>query len=269
MIGTTLPKIETIQPLIDQDKARILGAEAAMWSEVVSFENIDSRIWPRTAAIAEKLWSPAKLTDDIEDMYRRLDFISDELSDRGSTHITYYPKMLMNLMGSGKIEVLKTFVDILEEAKYYNRHSLYMGDSNLYLPDLATNEVVDAARPESFEARNFNRSVNDFVENEDENIKTEILDQLKIWSRNHQLLEVHFSNSEKLEKIRNLSYQLSDVSRQLVAHLDAGYKEGFSLDDNTISSLEEKIDYLERGEHGVVVAISPGLRSLLSILKHK
>jgi hexosaminidase len=36
---------------------QIYGAEAALWSEQVDEWSLDSKLWPRVSALAERLWS--------------------------------------------------------------------------------------------------------------------------------------------------------------------------------------------------------------------
>src|ERR1700680_2188530 len=108
--------------LTPEQKQRILGGEACMWSEYVSPEDIDSRIWPRTAAIAERLWSPQS-TADVNAMYQRLEEVNRELDWMGLTHNSSYFPMLRRIAGSDDIAGLKALADVVEPVKGYKRGS--------------------------------------------------------------------------------------------------------------------------------------------------
>ena len=84
--------------LTPEQAARILGGESCAFSEFLSPENIDSRIWPRNAALAERLWS-ARDVNDVADMYRRLERVSVGLEQEGLTHISAKNEMLRQMTG--------------------------------------------------------------------------------------------------------------------------------------------------------------------------
>ncbi|MFQ5741510.1 MAG: beta-N-acetylhexosaminidase, partial [Acidobacteriota bacterium] len=152
---------EETAALSAEDRAKILGGEACMWGEFVSAETIDSRLWPRLAAIAERLWSPAAVRD-VPDMYRRLDITSQRLEWLGIKHRTGYALMLQRLAGYQPTTALKTLCDIVEPVKGYGRVQ-----SRPYTSRTPLNRLVDAARPESDQARRFASLVKEFLADPD------------------------------------------------------------------------------------------------------
>jgi hexosaminidase len=145
--------------LSNEEQARILGGEATMWSEWVTPETIDSRIWPRSAAIAERLWSP-RTVNDVAEMYRRLAIVSVRLEERGSLHAMNYEPMLRRLIGGSVAPAVfaafRTFVDAVEPVKGGLRRRIQVGVTQ----QTPLTGVVDCARPESESARLFSADVN-------------------------------------------------------------------------------------------------------------
>lgn len=140
---------KTAQPvsLTAEQQSHILGGEACMWTEYVSQETIDSRIWPRTAAIAERLWSPSSVRD-IDSMYARLEQVSRNLDSVGVVHNALYPDMLRRLAPDAD---LRTLADVVEPVKGYARSS----SGIKYTQQTSLTRLVDAARPESDASRHF------------------------------------------------------------------------------------------------------------------
>jgi hexosaminidase len=143
--------------LSPQEEARILGGEATMWSEYVGPETIDSRIWPRVAAIAERFWSPGSVSD-VNDMYRRLEVVSARLEEFGLMHEKNYRSLLRRMTGGKEIGPLEILVSVVEPVKQYNRGK--QRPTTMLSP---LTGFVDAARPDSEAARHFAALVAGFL----------------------------------------------------------------------------------------------------------
>jgi hexosaminidase len=146
--------------LTPEEKDRVLGGEATMWSEYVNWENIDSRIWPRMAAIAERFWSP-QTTTDLPSMYARMEAESARLEWLGLTHRSYQRPMIERMAGPApQIDALYAVAQALEPVKDYNRETT-PGEEPTQLKPL--NRMVDAVHPESEVSRQFSVAVDQFL----------------------------------------------------------------------------------------------------------
>jgi len=145
--------------LSTEERKHIFGGEATMWEEIASAENIDAKLWPRLAAIAERLWSPESVTD-VPSMYRRLEMANRWLETLGLRQRSELVLMRQRLVGDAPTEPLETFVTALEPVKDYARHE---ENDHLFGPLLPLNRLVDSIAPESDAAREFNAAVDRYL----------------------------------------------------------------------------------------------------------
>ena len=120
----------------------VLGGEVCMWAEQLDQHTIDSRLWPRTAAIAERFWS-AQDVRDVDDMYRRLEPVSLELASLGMRHLSSEDQGLRGLAESENIYALRTFANAFEPVSFGER---YQQQHTSQLTPLTS--FVDAVRPD-------------------------------------------------------------------------------------------------------------------------
>jgi hexosaminidase len=202
--------------LTADERRRILGGEACMWSEFVTPETIDSRIWPRLAAIAERLWSPAEVRD-LPDMYRRLEIESVRLDALGMRHLSSYEPMLNRITGGQPTASLRLLADLVTPVKEYRR-----GQMRVYTSDMALQRLVDAARPDSVAMRTFQSELDRYLLSAPGRRDDAALRGIfTAWRDNHAALEPILTASPLGQEVRPLSRDLSALGRVGLEALDA------------------------------------------------
>src|SRR5271168_3655437 len=207
--------------LSPEEKLRILGGESCMWSEYVNAENVDSRIWPRNAAIAERLWSPQNITDPAS-MYARLEAVSARLEWLGLAHRAYYRQMLQRIAGPAtpqEFAALTTLASIVEPVKDYTREETAVTEPTSATP---LNRLVDAVSLESATSRHFAELVDKFIAGSchDVHDTARLRAQLTAWSNNEAKLQPLAQRSFLVKEVSATSQDLSTLGAVGLAALD-------------------------------------------------
>jgi hexosaminidase len=204
--------------LSPEEQKLILGGESCMWSEWVTPENIDSHIWPRNAAIAERLWSPQNVTD-VASMYTRMNAVSLDIEWLGLTHRSAREQMLQRMAGDVDISALRVLTDVVEPVKDYNRWDDAKGPIDFHAP---LNRMIDAVYPESDIARHFNDLVYTFIQSgyKDQISEVTIRSFLTTWRDNDAKLNPVLGQSLLLRDDVILSQNLSDLGAAGLEALD-------------------------------------------------
>ncbi|MGA8409085.1 MAG: family 20 glycosylhydrolase [Candidatus Acidiferrales bacterium] len=249
--------------LTPEQQKLILGGEACMWAEFISDENVDSRIWPRAAAVAERLWSAQDVRDP-DSMYRRLNAVSVELEELGLKRRTSTEVMLARMAGSDDITALRALGDAVQPASITIREKEAERAGGIQTSDIPLNRMVDAVAPESETARRFSGDVEEFAASKFQDVAAEarIRAQLVLWRDNDVELQPLLQNSYLLKELSPVSQNLTTLAAVGLAALDFIDK-GQPAPDSWHREQTALILRAQEPTADVILAVAPAVQKLV------
>jgi hexosaminidase len=233
----------------------VLGGEACMWVEYASAETVDSRIWPRAAAIAERFWSPRNVTD-VTSMYTRLEAVSRGLDWVGIQHRRLYASMLDRLTGGQTSDAIRVLADASEATGIEVRR-----DARKYTSLVHLNRFVDAVPPESETVRRLEQAVGRAGVDSAE--LAELRVRLREWADNDARLEPLADGDAFVSELISLSRNLAAVGSiglRALEYLEAGQ----AAPEEWVDGQKKALDAMEKPNAEVVLAAVRPVRMLLN-----
>lgn len=255
------PLVNGAAALSPAQQANILGGEATMWTEFVTPENVNSRVWPRTAVIAERLWS-AQDVKDVNSMYRRLDTLSQKLPYYGLQYQSTSEQMLKRLSGYTNPAALQVLASMVQPPRDYTREGLKPYDAFYPL-----NRLVDTVPPESDKAREFNELASRIATGKaDPEDWRKARQWLALWRDNDAALQPSLEKSALTAELVPLSHNLAQTATIGLLALDA-LQNNQPVSAETQKQQLSQLKELEKPEAILLNKIVPGVEVLVQATK--
>ncbi|MBF0861623.1 family 20 glycosylhydrolase [Gluconobacter kanchanaburiensis] len=253
--------------LDDGQKKLVLGAEGTLWAEMVTEPMLESRLWPRMAALAERFWS-AQDVRDIPDLERRLPVVMAELEVTG-LQATQHRDALREAMVPGHSGPLAVLTDVTVPVRNYALNHLVTASDGAML-----SAPVTVAEPDSFGAIQFNTMAGRYAQGETA-LAEPLKRMLQRWVDNDAAFVTSAKGLPALEAVVPVSHAVGQLSRAGLNVLNGRNGSAWRMDANRL--LQEQEAAFENSASmlasfhapqppgGLLIAILPGIKALLEM----
>ncbi|HET6526312.1 beta-N-acetylhexosaminidase [Sphingopyxis sp.] len=262
-------------PLSAEQEKLLIGAEAPLWGEIATDELIDHHLWPRAAALAERFWSPASVTD-APDMYRRLAIVSAQLTVSGLDDRANRQRIAARIVpdDNGAVADLLAITGPVRNMAHDHRIKAMLAGQRIVQP---LNALADTAPVDSLAARRFADEAKRYVAGE-RALGAPLKAQLGDWRANEARFGAIATGNPMLEPARPTATLIAAVAAAGLDALEA-LETGRPLTAAQVENAKELLARLEKEEAAswrpfdsflrpqpaadLIVKIGPGIRTLV------